>query len=159
MNKRKFKYPQYMSVTKNIAKLMVVLLIVFTIYILITAKPLDYDTVFEYLVALVSPIVMGVFIFWFIYAWSDISVDQTGLFVEFLWFDLYVPWDDIVSLQYIGSKSFGVWLLQTKNNRLTPFHKSYSFIKKLSLRPGLFIYTRSKAHNDLIKTIEKNITP
>lgn len=134
----------------------VLLMIILQVYIWLTAQPSDYKSGFDYFVALVGPLVMAMGSLLFIYSWSDIVLDDEGLIVEFLWFNLRVFWRDIIDLKHIGSKSFGVWLLRT-NNKLTFLHRLYGLFYMLSIHPSLPIHTQSKAHNELIREINRHL--
>lgn len=85
--------------------------------------------------------------------YPDVKVDVNGLYVEFLWTYLAVPWEDILEIKYFRFLFLEWWLITTKNH-LTFFHRLYSIYSLKAFLPGFLIHHKlSKDQNDLLKLI------
>lgn len=157
MNTKYYRYGAPISTTKGFLKIFLFLMLVLAVYVWTTQGISDYETVTEYLVALVSPLVMALASLMYICAWSDVGIDDQGLLVEFLWFYLRVPWKEVRHVSHVGSKTFGIWLVQLSTG-LTFFHRLFSLFYTFSLNPSFIVHTQSKIHSELIREINKHIS-
>ena len=145
---------------KFMAKAFVFIMIALTIYIIYIGIEAAFDGQEippEFFGSLIAFFVFGLFSFWFIYLWSNIETNEEGLFVEFVWGKLFVPWDDIITIKRTKQQIFKVWLMQTKNSSLTKFHILYSIQYGFGLKPGIAIHAQLPKYNSLLKEIKKNI--
>lgn len=83
----------------------------------------------------------------------DVKADDNGLYVNFLWKYLPVPWEDIGEIKRCKILHLEWWLITT-NNRLTFFHRLYSIYSLKSFHPGFLIHHKeSQDQADLLKLI------
>lgn len=158
MNRKMFSYPQSIKITKSYCKALTLLSMLLTVYIWITAKPGGYESIWEYLALIVTLPLFPTFCFLFLYSWSDISLSEDGLWVEFVGRDLFVPWSEIVDIRYFGSTKFGSWLIRTRGNRLTIFHRLYSLFYSLSTQPGFLVHPLIESRDVLMREITDHHT-
>jgi len=91
---------------------------------------------------------------------QNITVTDDGLLVEFLWKDLFVPWDKIMEIKpaygFLGnSQNTKIHVVLT--NALTPFHRCFGVIYGLSLKPAFIIYSTISEYESLVETIKSHI--
>ena len=91
---------------------------------------------------------------------QNIIITDEGLLVEFLGKDLFVPWDKITEIK----PSYGFW----KNSRnpkpiyvvlteaLTPFHRLFGLLYRLSVKPAFIIYPTISEYQSLVETIKRH---
>ena len=92
------------------------------------------------------------------YFFQDITVTNEGLLVEFLWKDLFVPWDKIVEIK----PSYVFWIGDPKTyivltNALTPFHRFFGLLYGFSIKPAFIIYPAISEYQNLIQTIKNHV--
>ncbi|HZM22680.1 MAG TPA: hypothetical protein VFC02_13110 [Anaerolineales bacterium] len=111
----------------------------------------SYLTIFHFIVLLVAA-----------YFHQDVYVDDQGLFVEFLWNKIKVPWQDIIEVKYI----WGVGFLREEKRplvvvvkSLTSFHRVFGVLYAKSIRPAFIIDVTIDDFQTLKKTIQKHIIP
>lgn len=125
-------------------------------YVWKNGNPAAYKSIVDYLGALLGPLAMALACLWYVSSWPTIRLEPNGLNVEFVIPYLHVSWEDILKIEYIGSKTFGTWVILTKN-RLTPFHIIFGLFYCFSLKPAFLIHTQSSEHKELISEIRKHI--
>ena len=157
MNGKKFSYPLAIKATKVYCKILFPLFVLATIYIWLTKDPNAFQSRIEYLMMMIFFPIFSIFIFFFLYSYSDISIEDKGLWVEFIRRPLFIPWEDIVSIQYHGLQKFGVWLIKTRGQRLTIFHRTYSFFYTGLLQPGFLIHPQINSESELIGEIKRRM--
>ncbi len=91
--------------------------------------------------------------------WQNITVTDEGLLVEFLWKDLFVPWDKIVEIKpaygfWRNSQNTKIYVVLT--NALTPFHRCFGVIYGLSIKPAFIIYSTISEYESLVETIKSH---
>ena len=90
---------------------------------------------------------------------QNITVTDDGLLVEFLWKDLFVPWDKIIEIKpaygFLGnSRNTKIYVVLT--NALTPFHRLLGLIYGLSVKPAFIIYSTISGYESLVETIKSH---
>jgi hypothetical protein len=89
--------------------------------------------------------------------YPDVKADDKGLYVEFLWAYLPVPWEDIIEIKHFRFLFLEWWLITTRNH-LTFFHRLYSVYSLKSFLPGFLIHHKSsKDQSDLMKLIRGQV--
>lgn len=89
--------------------------------------------------------------------YPDVKADDNGLYVEFLWTYLPIPWDDIIEIKYFSFFFLEWWLITTRNH-LTFFHRLYSVYSLKSFLPGFLIHHKgSQEQTNLLKLIRKQV--
>jgi hypothetical protein len=154
MNRKKFYYPRSIKITKMYCKVLIPLLTLLTIFTWLSTDPAGYQFKIEYFALLITIPIFPIFCFWFLYSWSDIEIDEEGIWVEFIGRDILVPWNEIISVQFIGPPKFGVWLIRTERHQLTFFHRIYSLFYARSNQPGFVIHPQINSVSELTKEIK-----
>jgi hypothetical protein len=157
MHTKHYKYPQPINNAKLSVTFGFVLLLLLLVLAVLGYIPENYDNVSErYL--LIAGLLLGLFgCVYFLGWWADIEVDEDGLLVHFLWMKLRVLWGDIVDVKPFGPKFFHLWVVITKNKKLTFFHRLYGLYSLKSLKPSFFVCNMRKSHQFLISQILKRI--
>ena len=89
--------------------------------------------------------------------YPDVKADDNGLYVEFLWTYLPVPWEDIIEIKHFRFLFLEWWLITTKNH-LTFFHRLYSVYSLKSFLPGFLIHPKElQDQADLLKLIKRQV--
>jgi len=91
---------------------------------------------------------------------QNITVTADGLLVEFLWKDLFVPWDKIIEVKpaygfWRNSRNIKIYIVLT--DALTPFHRSLGVIYGLSVKPAFIIYSTISEYESLVETIKSHV--
>jgi len=156
METKWFRYPPNIQWTKTVSKVMIFILAMIFIAMVYKNRPEDYETLSLYYIAFTMPI-LGILVF-ALYAgsWSDLGINDQGIVVEFLWFQLSVPWNSIISTKQVGSMKFGVFVILTKD-ALTPLHRIYSLITVGSFHPSIQIHSISSEHLSAVGLIKTNL--
>lgn len=155
MNQYTFDYPAPIQTAKNLCKLFMILSVPLFVVMIIRNTPSQYNSVFDYYMAFAWPVIFFIVSLLFSGSWPAFSVSNDSIDIEFAWFKLPVPWADIIEIEHVGSKRFGVSVVTTKENRLTIFHRFYSFYTIGSSKPGFHIRSQISGYKDLITMIEK----
>jgi hypothetical protein len=87
--------------------------------------------------------------------WSNIKCDKDTLFLEFLGWDIKIPWENILDIKEIRSLPQNVWLVTVK--KITMLHYLYGLLFSFRLTPGFLIWESMPNHSDLISHIKRNI--
>jgi len=86
----------------------------------------------------------------------EVTVDEAGISVTFLWRNLHINWRDIVEIKAKGflghSRS---WVVLTK--KLTPFHRLYGIVYGFSWLPGFIISPSLHDGEKLAGMIEERV--
>jgi hypothetical protein len=86
----------------------------------------------------------------------EISLDEAGVNVTFLWYILHVDWHDIVDIKpkrFLGHSHS--WVVLTTN--LTPFHRLYGVIYGFSWLPSFMISPSLRDGEKLARIIEERV--
>ncbi|MCC7359852.1 MAG: hypothetical protein IT317_10265 [Anaerolineales bacterium] len=70
---------------------------------------------------------------------TELTSDQAGLHVRFLWRRLVVPWDQIVDVRPVFKLPFARGLQVIRTRALTPFHRVYGLMYGFTTAPSLLI--------------------
>ncbi len=90
----------------------------------------------------------------------EITVDENGLWVSFLWQRIHVQWQNIIEIKPAifnfgaGSQS---WVVLTRT--LPPFHRLYGLLYGLSWLPSFVIAPLITDSEDLVQRIREHIQP
>ncbi|MBK9924953.1 MAG: hypothetical protein IPP66_06625 [Anaerolineales bacterium] len=157
MENKYYRYPVEIQNRKTLIKFFAFLFLLFS-DIVILAYPLadnNYQKNYYYLLLTVLMVIIG-FIFAF-GEYPDVKTDDNGLYVEFLWTYLPIPWEDITEIKHYSFLLSDWWLITTKN-RLTFFHRLYSIYLFKSFFPSFYIHHKSSQDQaDLLKLIRKQV--
>jgi hypothetical protein len=94
------------------------------------------------------------------YFYQDVSVDDDGLLIEFLWKKFKVKWADIIEIKPIWVfRHFPEKLRPAVVivNGLTPIHRVLGVLYGLSIQPGFVIYSSISDFQVLKDNIRKHI--
>jgi hypothetical protein len=86
----------------------------------------------------------------------ELSLDESGVNVTFLWYILHVDWQDIVDIKpkrFLGRSHS--WVVLT--NKLSPFHRLYGAIYGFSWLPSFMISPSLHDGEKLAKIIEERV--
>lgn len=111
---------------------------------------------FVWLAALLYALVLGIVLLVTANYFCEISLDEAGVNVTFLWYILHVDWHDIVDIK--SKRFFGrshSWVVLT--NMLTPFHRLYGVIYGFSRLPSFIISPSLRDGEKLASIIEERI--
>ena len=151
----KHQYSSGIEATKGFAKFMfffsIVVLILFTIF----RDKYSFSEI-DFRQAILGAIFGCLFSLYYTGTWCDIKLDENGLYVEFLWKMLFVPWKEIKQLRYLGFYPIGYWVVHTQNS-LTLFHRLYS-LGTFSVSPSFHIHDSIDNKNELISIIKKKVS-
>ena len=89
---------------------------------------------------------------YFVHSYCDVGIRENEILVEFFWFYLHVPRNDVVDIKLLPGPFFKVWLIRT--TRLTVFHRFYSLISNGSTYPGFVISSKIIGCDELIGKID-----
>jgi hypothetical protein len=155
-----YRYSLGIEVTKGFAKFIFFLSPVVLILFIVFRDKYNFSPI-DFQRAILGAIFGCLFSLYYAGTWCDIKVDENGLYVEFLWNMLFVPWKEIKQLKYLGFYPIGYWVVHAQNS-LTLFHRLYSlgtFPPSLSFH----IHDSIDNKNELISIIKKkaslNIMP
>jgi len=87
----------------------------------------------------------------------DITSDSDGLHTKFLWFDLDIPWRDIIEVRPLFNLRFIKTEQVIRTHSLTPFHRLYGLLYSFSLHPCLIVSTGISDFDELIRRIRDAI--
>ena len=85
----------------------------------------------------------------------EVKTNADGLYVEFFWKFLFVPWEEIKGVKYIGLRPFGYWIVLT-NKSITIFHRLYS-IGTFPLLHSFQIHKDLEARDVLLSMIKNKL--
>jgi len=90
---------------------------------------------------------------------QNITVTDEGLLIEFLWKDLFVPWDKIMAIKpaygfWRNSQNPKIYIVLT--DALTPFHRFFGVIYSRSVKPAFVISSTISEYESLVETIKKH---
>ena len=73
------------------------------------------------------------------YFFTELTSDQAGLHVRFLWRRLVVPWDQIIDVRPLFNLPFARGFEVIRTRTLTPFHRVYGLLYGFTTAPSLLI--------------------
>jgi len=111
---------------------------------------------FVWLVVIFRAVLIGIFLILTANYFCEITADENGLWVSFLWLRLQIRWQNIIKIKptTFNSKSWASWIILT--NTLTPVHRLYGLIYGLSSRPGFVIAPTITNKEELIQLIKEH---
>ena len=92
-----------------------------------------------------------------VYFHPEITTDAAGLHTKFLWFDLDIPWRDIIEVRPLFNLRFIKTEQVIRTRSLTPFHRLYGLLYSFSLHPCLIVSTGISDFDELIRRIRDAI--
>lgn len=102
-------------------------------------------------------ILVGFMFLWFPLSWPNVKITDDGLYVEFLWTYLHVPWKNIITLKLSNAEPFGgVWLVIV-DDKLTLLHYLFGIFYNFSVVRAFLIHPQAKSQRELIETIRRFI--
>lgn len=153
MNKRKFMYSQKTQQSKGVVKIFSILFLLL-IPLLITSN--DFKSTLEFCSAVLVPLFMVLSCIFYLGSWADLDVADDGIYVEFLWKELYVPWSGIVKIKSMGFGFTHTDVVLVENRYLTGFHRIYSLFTFGSLQPSFHIHSHFLQSKELFKLISEH---
>jgi hypothetical protein len=141
---------------KQVVKGMIVCLIILIPVIILRNKPSDFSSSLDYYLGMSSPLVMILGCVLYLGSWSDIEATDSGLLVEFLGKKLFIPWDGIIEVKRVPTYFFGLTIVLTKNEYLTPLHRLYSLFTVGQFIPGFQIHPQHLQFHELYKLMRKS---
>jgi len=91
-----------------------------------------------------------------VYYFSDIVLDESGLYVEFLWYKCHVNWKDIVKIRVLHSSPFArSWLVETKS--LTSIHRLYGLLHGFTINPSFLIHSNLLGYEQILHEIKRRM--
>lgn len=149
-----YRYSPGIKTTKGFAKFMFFLSILVLVLFIIFKDNYDFPPI-DFRRAILGTIFGCLFSLYYVGTWCDIQVVENGLYVEFLWNMLFVPWEEIKQLKYLGFYPIGYWVVHTQNS-LTLFHRLYS-LGTFPPSPSFHIHDSIKDKNELISILKKKV--
>ena len=112
-----------------------------------------------WLVVVFRALLIGIFLIITANYFCEITADENGLWVSFLWLQLHIQWQNIIEIKptILNSKSWTSWVVLT--NTLTPFHRLYGLIYGLSSLPGFIITPAISNKEELVLLIIEHTKP
>jgi hypothetical protein len=152
MTAKPFRYPPIFHIVKVQIKVMMVLIPVLLIALLRSEYNISQEEFRLAILTIILTIIGGVYI---VGSLCEIKTDTDGLYVEFFWKYLFVPWEKIKGIRYIGFRPFGYWIVVTENS-LTIVHRLYA-IGTLPLLPSFHIHEKLESRSMLLSLIKSKI--
>jgi hypothetical protein len=153
MSEKQFKYPPQLQMVKVLAKIIMVLAPLLLLIPLLSNQDLSAEEIRLNILSIIFAILICLLI---IGSWCDVETDVDGLYVEFLGKKMFVPWNKIKGIKYIGFRPIGYWIILT-NNSLTFFHRLYS-VGTFPLLPSFHIHEELESRNTLLTIIKSRIS-
>lgn len=153
MTTRQFKYPRIFQIVKIQTTIMMVLAPLLLIGLLLSEYSLSREAHKIAILSIPFTILVCMLIIGSI---CEIKTNTDGLYVEFFWKYLFVPWEKIKSIKYIGFRPVGYWIVLTDNS-LTIFHRLYT-IGTLPLLPSFHIHEKIESRAMLLSIIKSKIS-
>jgi hypothetical protein len=153
MSTKRFRYPPIFKIVKIQIKVMMVLAPLLLIGLLRSNYSLSRE---EYRIAILSIPFTILLCMLIIGSICEIKTDTNGLYIEFFWKYLFVPWEDIRGIKYVGFRPVGYWIVIT-NNSLTLFHRLYA-VGTLPLLPSFHIHENIESRSVLLSIIESKFS-
>lgn len=150
---KEFKYPHTIQLVKFQAKALMVLIPVLLVALLQSEFELPHE---GYRVAVLTIVLAPILCAYIVGSFCEIRTNIDGLYVEFFWKNLFVPWEEIRDIKYIGFRPFGYWIVLTDRS-LTIFHKLYS-IGTFSFLPSFQIHENLESRDVLLSTIRSKLS-
>ncbi len=154
MESKSFTYPLKVQRFKYQVKFTAILPILLITLLMIR---IDFKSTLEFLAAIFFPLLMTLGSVLYLGAWADLEIDDEGIYVQFLWRKLYVPWDDLVDVKDFGFSRARTTIVLVNKNRLTWFHRIYSVFTVGSFLPGFHIYPQLTHSKELLHIINRHI--
>lgn len=153
MNKRKFMYSQKTQRSKGMMKVFSVLSLLLIPLLIISN---DFKSVFEFCSAFLVPLLMTFSCVLYLGSWADLEIADDGIYVEFLWKKMHVPWNSIIKIKSAGFGFVRTDVVLVDNHHLTGFHRIYSLFTVGSLQPGFHIHSHFLQSTELFKLIHEH---
>jgi hypothetical protein len=153
MTTKQFKYPPVFQFVRVQIKVMMVLILVLLIALLQSEYQLPQE---GYRIALLTIILAPLLCLYIIGSLCEIRTDTDGVYVEFFWKYLFVPWEKVNGIKYVGFRPVGYWIILTDNS-LTIFHRLYA-VGTLPLLPSFHIHEKIESRDMLLSMIRSKIS-
>jgi hypothetical protein len=152
MNNREFKYSPKTQLSKGTIKVFAVLSLLLIPLLIISN---DFESLLEYCSAIFFPLLMTFSCVFYLGSWADLEIADDGIYVEFLWKNLHVPWSSIVKIKGTGFGFVHTDVVLVGAQHLTVFHRVYSLTIG-SLQPGFHIHPHFLQSHELFKLIHEH---
>lgn len=83
----------------------------------------------------------------------EIVSDIDGLHINFLWKQVFLPWEKVVDLKPLFNMRFLKNIMILRTHSLTPFHRLYGLFYSFSLHPSIMISKGISNYDELIRRI------
>lgn len=160
MNKTIYNYPKVIQGSKTMVKIYLLLFILGllrVIYIFMSGFGSSgfYTEIKNYQPLFVFGFSITMLIS-YLGSFPDIETNNDGLSVEFIFTKFWIPWSDIANIKHVGSKKFGIFVVETKNARLSFFHRLSNLLATGSFNPAFYIHSQIQNFDSLMKLIRSH---
>ena len=103
-----------------------------------------------------AALVLG--LLFFIYAtnlYPSVQEQDDGIRVAFFWWNLFVPWKNIIQVKEGGNLGFKNWTVQVRG--LTPLHRLYGLLYLHAFKPAFLIFSTLPNHDQLLRSIHRRM--
>lgn len=153
MTTKQFKYPPVFQLVRLQIKVMMVLIPMLLFALLRSEYELSEE---GYRIAVMTMVLAPILCLYILGSLCEIRTDTDGIYIEFFWKYLFVPWDKINGIKYIGFRPVGYWIILTDNS-LTIFHRLYA-VGTLPLLPSFHVHEKLESRDLLLSVIRKRIS-
>ncbi len=153
MTEKHYRYPPAIKFSKAVFLIIMILLPMAFGWLLLSNYSFSHE---EYKIITITLILGIPMCMYTIGSICEVKTNDNGLYIDFFWKYMFVPWDGVEGIKYIGFRPFGYWVILT-NNYLTVFHRLYS-IGAFPLLPGFQIHENLESREILLSDIRKKIS-
>jgi hypothetical protein len=163
MPKNSFRYPFGIRIAKTGSAFMegILSLIFIVLLWLIIFQPdqIKQEPIRFLLLILLVPF-GSIFLAYFAYSFSEIKLDTDSIYLEFLWYWIKIPWNEVVSIedkeaQLSYKPIFKEHIVRVK--KLTLFHNLYGLMYLMKFTPCFVINAKISHYNEIVKEIKRHI--
>jgi hypothetical protein len=149
-----FTYPKPIQATKSYLQIIIFASILLTPVVLLNNRIEQYSSISDYMLSLLLPYsLLPLSCIFYIGAWPNIKVLDSGIEIEFLWRSLFIPFNEITGTIHTGSGKFGVTVVEVRAGYLTHFHRIYGVLSFKSIKPCFYIHSNIHNYNSLLKIV------
>lgn len=153
MTTTQFRYPPVFQLARGQIKVLMVLIPTLLIALLRSEYELPQE---GYRIAVLTIIFAPILCAYIVGSLCEVRADADGLYVEFFWKYLFVPWEKIKGIKYIGFRPTGYWIILTDHS-LTIFHRLYA-VGTWPLFPSFHIHEKIESRDVLLSIIKSKMS-
>lgn len=149
-----FTYPKSIQATKSYLQIIFIASILLTPVVLLNNRIEEYSSISDYVLSLLLPYsLLPLSCILYMGAWPNVTVLEHGIDIEFLWWGLFIPFEEITGITHVGSGRFGVAVVEVRSGYLTLLHRIYGLLSFRSIKPCFYIHPNIHNYYSLLKTI------